>query len=159
MRLFTSRRHIRETLTLVNDDAGTSGRPEADDLGPTDAEDGRIHICLMNEYGGGLPLWPENIDTEIDDLVLSGSLIADLETFVTRWNAAIPPEVSDDRWDGVPIMQSLVAARYALGQLLHPARERAAEAESEEMRRIGEDLRIRLERELGPGYRVTYVHT
>lgn len=112
----------------------------------------------MNEYGGCLPLWADDIDIDVDDLVLSDSLVSDLEAFAVRWNAAISPEVSDDRWDGVPIMQSLVSARYTLGRLLHPGRERALEAEHEEMRRIGEQLRARLERELGPGYCVTYVH-
>lgn len=121
-------------------------------------EDDRIHIRLMNEYGGGLPLWPEDIDTDVEDLHLSDSLLSDLEAFVERWDASISPEVYDDRWDGVPIMQSLVGARYALGRLLHPSRERAAVAENEEMRRIGEGLRTRLEHELGPAYRVTYVH-
>jgi hypothetical protein len=124
----------------------------------TGHEDDRIHIRLMNEYGGGLPLWPDDLDTDVDDLDLSDSLRADLEAFVERWDASIPPEVYDDRWDGVPVMQSLVRMRYALGRLLHPARERAAVVEDEQMRRIGADLRDRLEHELGPRYRVTYVH-
>ncbi|MCL3818353.1 hypothetical protein [Aeromicrobium wangtongii] len=122
------------------------------------AADDRIHIRLMNEYGGGLPLWPDDIDFDVDELHLSDSLTSDLEAFAARWDASISPEVYDDRWDGVPVMQSLVRARYALGRLLHPSRERAAAAEHDEMRRIGAELRDRLEQELGPAYRVTYVH-
>lgn len=124
----------------------------------TDADDGRIHIVLANEYGYGVPLWPDDIDTDVEDLGLSNSLLADLEAFGDRWNAAVPREIFDDRWDGVPIMRSLVSARYAIGRFLHPAQERAADAEREEIIRIGEELRVRLERELGPAYRVTYVH-
>lgn len=123
-----------------------------------DDGDDRIHIRLMNEFGGGLPLWPDDIDADVDDLDLSESLLSDLAAFVDRWDASIPPEVYDDRWVGVPIMQQLVGARYTLGRLLHPSRKRAAVAEDEEMRGIGEELRTRLERELGPSYRVTYVH-
>ena len=121
-------------------------------------DDDRIHIRLMNEHGGGLPLWPDDIDEDADDLVLSGSLRAELLAFSDRWNASIPAEVTDDRWDGVPIMQQLVAARYALARRLNPARQRADEAEDREMRQTGEVLRLRLEQELGPRYRVTYQH-
>ncbi|MCL8249766.1 hypothetical protein AERO_00075 [Aeromicrobium fastidiosum] len=113
-----------------------------------------IHIRVMNEYGGGLPLWPD----DVDDLDLSDGLRADLMAFADRWDAAIDPEVTDDRWDGVPVMQTLVGAKYSLGRLLHPARERSAEAEHEDMRRTGEALAVRVQDELGPAYRVTYVH-
>lgn len=112
----------------------------------------------MNEYGGGLPLWPDDIDLDVDDLNLSDGLRSDLMAFVDRWDAAIDPEVTDDRWDGVPVMQTLVRAKYSLGRLLHPARERAAEAAYEDMRRTGESLTLRVQQELGPAYRVTYVH-
>lgn len=124
----------------------------------TDHPDELIRIRVMNEYGGGLPLWPGDIDDDIDDLNLSDALRADLMAFVDRWDAAISPEVYDDRWDGVPVMQQLVSAKHALGRLLHPGRERAAETEHEEMRLIGEDLAVSVQRELGPAYRVTYVH-
>ena len=117
-----------------------------------------IHIRVMNEFGGGLPLWPEDIDDDVDELDLSEDLRADLMTFADRWDAAIDPEVADDRWDGIPVMQNLVSAKYALGRLLHPARERAAKAEHEDMRRTGEALAMRVQDELGPAYRVTYVH-
>jgi hypothetical protein len=120
-----------------------------------------LNIRLMNEYGYGPPLWPDVLDdVDPEDLFdgLSKSLQADLMAFVNRWDANVSPEVYDDRWDGVPVMMQLVAARYALGRLLHPGRERAAVVEDQEMRRIGEELRVRLQQELGPGYRVTYVH-
>jgi hypothetical protein len=78
--------------------------------------------------------------------------------FADRWEAAIPPEVFDDRWDGVPIMRSLVSARYAVGRWLHPARAQAAAEEHEAMRRTGAALAQRVQNELGPRYAVTYVH-
>lgn len=128
------------------------------DTEPVNTKGAPIHIRLMNEYGCDIPLWPDDMDTDVDELVLSESLRSDLVAFAARWDAAISPEVYDDRWDGVPIMRSLVSARYALIRRLHPARKRAAQAEHEEMCRLGEDLRARVEDELGPGYRVTYVH-
>lgn len=124
----------------------------------TSPADDLIHIRLMNEYGGGLPLWPEDIDEDVDDLRLGDDLRAELMAFADRWDRSIPPEVYDDRWDGVPGMQQLVAAKYRADRLLHPARGRAAAQEDEDMRRIGEALAIRVQDELGPRYRVTYVH-
>ncbi|MET0820553.1 MAG: hypothetical protein ABWY58_06290 [Aeromicrobium sp.] len=126
----------------------------------TNLPDDVIGIRVMNEYGVDLPLWADDIDvdTEVDDLDLSAGLRAGLMAFADRWNAAVPPEVSDDRWDGVPVMQSLVSAKYALGRRLHPAGERAVEDEREEMRRIGESLAVRVQDELGPRFSVTYVH-
>ena len=115
-------------------------------------------IRVMNEYGGGLPLWPDDIDTEVDDLDLSAGLRADLMAFADRWEAAVPAEVYEDRWVGVPVMESLVRAKYAVGRRLHPARERAARDEDEQMRRTGESLAVRLQQELGAGFDVTYVH-
>ena len=73
-----------------------------------DRHDDLVHIRVMNEYGGGLPLWPEDIDVEVDDLLAERVLTADLMTFGERWDAAIDPEVTDDRWTGVPVMQALV---------------------------------------------------
>jgi hypothetical protein len=124
----------------------------------TKSSDDLIYIRVMNEYGGGLPLWPDDIDDDVNDLDLSEDLRADLMTFAERWDAAIDPEVTDDRWDGVPVMQTLVRAKYSMGRLLHPARERAAEAEYEDMRRTGEALAVRVQDELGSAYRVRYVH-
>ena len=112
----------------------------------------------MNEYDCELPLWPDDLETDVEELDLSDGMLYDLRAFAARWDAAISPEATDDRWDGVPIMRSLVSARYSLDRLVHPARQRAYAAEFEAMRRIGEDLRVRLERELGPDYRVTYHH-
>jgi hypothetical protein len=124
----------------------------------TNSSDDLIYIRVMNEYGCGLPLWPDDIDDDVNDLDLSEDLRADLMTFAERWDAAIDPEVTDDRWDGVPVMQTLVRAKYSMGRLLHPARERAAEAEYEDMRRTGEALAVRVQDELGSAYRVRYVH-
>jgi hypothetical protein len=124
----------------------------------TNSSDDLIYIRVMNEYGGGLPLWPDDIDDDVNDLDLSEDLRADLMTFAERWDAAIDPEVTDDRWDGVPVMQTLVRAKYSMGRLLHPARERAADAEYEDMRRTGEALAVRVQDELGSAYRVRYVH-
>jgi hypothetical protein len=117
-----------------------------------------IHIRVMNDYCGGLPLWPDHPDDDVEELDLSEGLRADLMAFADRWDAAIDPEVTDDRWDGVPVMQRLVDVKHSLGRLLHPARERAAEAEREDIRRTGEALAVRVQDELGPAYRVRYVH-
>ena len=117
-----------------------------------------VGLRVMNEYGGGLPLWPDDVDTDVDELDLTAGLRADLMDFAVRWDAAVPPEIYDDRWDGVPVMQSLVSAKYALGRRLHPARERAAARENEEMRLLGESLAVRVQQELGPRFEVTYVH-
>jgi hypothetical protein len=53
-------------------------------------------------------------------------------------------------------MRQLVDVRSALQRFLSPAGHWQAEAENEAIHTLGEDLRTRLERELGPGYRVTY---
>lgn len=122
------------------------------------AEDERINIRLMNEYGAEIPLWTDEGLTDGEELGLSDALLSDLASFANRWEASISPEVFDDRWDGVPIMSSLVIARYSLHRLFHPAERREAKAEDAEMRRLGEDLRSRLEHELGSRYCVTYQH-
>lgn len=119
--------------------------------------DGRIHIRLMNDYSAEMPLWDHEGHTDGSDLPISDGLRADLEAFAARWDAAVPREVTDDRWDGVPVMSDLVRLRYALHRLLHPAEQRAARAEDEAMRALGEELRVRLQEELGDQYVVTYV--
>lgn len=121
-------------------------------------EDSRIHILLANEYCVDFPLWPDDDEIDVENLGLSDALSSDLRAFAARWEAAVPAEIFDDRWDGVPVMQQLVDVRYALQRLLNPAGRRQAKAEDEAMQARGEDLRTRLERELGPGYRVTYQH-
>ena len=93
-----------------------------------------------------------------DELELSDSLRSDLQSFAIRWEASIPGEIFDDRWDGNRLMSRLVAAKYALRRLASLSRRRAEAAECAEMSRIGEELRIRLELELGDAYRVTYRH-
>lgn len=115
-------------------------------------------VRVMNDYGIDLPLWLDDPDLDGDDLDLSDGLRADLMAFAERWEAGIDPEVFDDRWAGVPVMDTLVGVRYSLGRLLHPARQRAARAEAKDMRRVGEALAVRVQDELGPAYRVRYQH-
>lgn len=119
---------------------------------------GRIHIRLMNNYSAKIPLWADSGHTDGEELGISEALRSDLASFARRWEASISDDVSDDRWDGVPVMSSLVSARYALRRRLKPGQRRAVELEDAEMQRIGEELRLRLESELGSHYRVTYHH-
>lgn len=116
-----------------------------------------VEIVLMNEYGGQT-LWDDEGGMDPDKLALSDDLRADLEAFADRWDANVPAEVYDDRWDGVPVMMQLVDLKYALRRKLNPAARRRAEIEDAEMRVLGEQLRVRLQDELGDGYRVTYAH-
>ncbi|ROR91318.1 hypothetical protein [Nocardioides aurantiacus] len=118
---------------------------------------GRVHLRLMNEFGCDPPLWDELGGTDGEGLDLSDGLLADLSAFADRWEAAVPAEVFDDRWDGVPVMQQLVSLRYTLLGL-RPATRRRTRAEDRTLRELGESLRQRLQDELGDGYRVTYQH-
>ena len=122
------------------------------------AGEGPIDIRLMNEYGVEMPLWGVDGLMDGDELELSDGLRADLESFADRWEASISPEVSDDRWDDVPVMRSLVRARYSLQSRLNPSAQRDAANEDAEMLALGEELRSRLQEELGSDYRVTYRH-
>ena len=115
-----------------------------------------VHLRLMNEYSVDMPLWDDTGHVGDDGLDLSDELRADLAAFAERWEAAVPDEVFDDRWDGVPVMARLVSARYAVRRLLDPAGRRRAVAEDAAMARLGEQLRARLADELGPAYVVTY---
>ena len=124
----------------------------------TSDRDEPTKLVLMNEYGGGMPLWDDEGQTDGDELGLSDSLRADLQAFSTRWQSMIPDEVSDDRWDGNWVMSRVTSRRYALRRLLHPGARRARVAEDVEMRRIGEALRDRLQDELGSSHLVTYRH-
>lgn len=117
-----------------------------------------IELRLMNEYCVDVPLWGDDGHCGEEGLDLSPDLLADLRAFAERWEASISPEAFDDRWDGVPVMQQLVSARYAWQRLIHPSRRRAAAREDEAMRELGAVLRDRLQRELGPRYRVAYHH-
>lgn len=122
------------------------------------SDDGHIRIRLMNEYGARIPLWADDGQTDGEELALSDSLRADLATFAARWEANVPDEVSDDRFDAVPVLRSLASMRYSLRRFMHPKRRRDAGVEEQDMRRVGEDLRNRLQHELGDGYIVTYRH-
>lgn len=90
----------------------------------TNSSDDLIYIRVMNEYGGDLPLWPDDIDDDVDDLDLSEGLRSDLMTFADRWDAAIDPEVTDDRWTGAPVMQTLVSATRWADSCIRPESER-----------------------------------
>jgi len=117
-----------------------------------------VKILLMNEYGGGMPLWDDGCQTDGDELGLSDELRADLQAFSTRWESSISPDVFDDRWDGNWLMSRVTSAKYTLKRLINPGAGRAAVAEDAAMRRIGEALRDRLQAELGDGYVVTFRH-
>lgn len=117
-----------------------------------------MKVRLMNEYSVTLPLWDDEGLMDGDELELSDALRADLESFASRWEASISDEAFDDRWDGVPVMRWLVSARHSLQRMLNPAAQRDAAAEDTAMRILGEELRDRLQQELGSGYRVIYRH-
>ena len=117
-----------------------------------------IRIKLMNDYGAEIPLWDEEGHTDGQELGLSESLVGDLAAFAERWEAAVPAEVYDDRYDGDPVKSRLVRMRYGLKRLVNPAERQARIAEHMTMAELGEGLRSRLQTELGPDYRVTYHH-
>lgn len=126
------------------------------------SDGGPIEIRLMNEYSVEMPLWDDEGLMADDELDLSDALRADLMSFARRWADSIPSDVFDDRWEGdtimSSIMSSIMSARYALPRLLNPFARRRAVAEDLKMRRLGAELRDRLQLELGSGYRVTYRH-
>lgn len=120
--------------------------------------DERIQIRLMNEYWVTIPLWDDEGQTDGEELGLSEELYADLASFQRRWEASIPADVFDDRFDGYPVVRFLVESGRSLRRRANMAARRAAEQEDAELRRLGEELRDRLERELGSRYRVIYKH-
>ena len=120
--------------------------------------DERINIRLMNEYSASIPLWTDEGQTDGEELGLSDALRGDLRLFAHRWEASIPNDVFDDRFDAIPIVRSLVDTWRSLRRRVNPAARRSAEAEDVELRRLGEELRGRLEFELGSRYVVTYKH-
>lgn len=118
-----------------------------------------IEIRLMNEYGGGMPLWDvADLDDEWWSELLTGELESDLEKFADRWSATVPDEIFDDRFDHLPVVPRVIDAARAVRRLLRPAERRALAVEMTALRAQGEELRNRLQAELGDGYRVTYVH-
>jgi hypothetical protein len=122
------------------------------------AGDERPTIRLMNEYSVTIPLWDDEGQTDGNELGLSDALRADLTSFARRWEATIPVETFDDRFDDVPVTRSVIDAWRLLRRIANPAGRRAARAEDVELRSLGEDLRGRLEHELGGRYRVIYQH-
>ena len=114
-------------------------------------------IRVMGEHGGGECLWgPEGL-TDGEQLGLSAGLRRDLVAFGDRWEANVPRSVTDDRWDGVPVMSRLVSLKYAVLDR-RPSVRRAAKAESAAMRALGESLAARVQAEVGPEFVVTYQH-
>ncbi|TCI98838.1 hypothetical protein [Aeromicrobium sp. IC_218] len=117
-----------------------------------------IEVRVMNEYGVDFPLWFDDEDgpDDPDEVELSPQLTQDLEAFAARWQAWDVPEVYEDRWDGVPIMQTLASWRWPLLRLLNPRRRSRDKAEAAAMHELGEQLARRVQDELGPRYAVTY---
>ena len=113
-------------------------------------------IRVMGEHGGGECLWGDEGLTDGEEYGLSAELRRDLAAFGDRWEANVSPEVTDDRWYGVPVMSQLVSLKYAVLDR-RPSVRRAARAESAAMRALGESLAARVQAEVGPAYRVTYV--
>ena len=116
-----------------------------------------IEIRVMNEYGG-CHLWDEEGGTDAEELGLSAGLTADLEAFAARWDASIPAATFDDRFDHLPVIRSVVDGARAVRTLLDRQGRRAAELEDAAIRAQGEELAARVQEEMGPRYRVTYVH-
>ena len=116
-----------------------------------------IEIRFMWEYGVTVPLWDDEGLMDEDEVPISAVLRADLEAWSDRLDRSIPPEVHDDRFDHRPVVRSLVGAGRAARRLVRPARRRAREAERLEIERLGAELAKRVQHELGPGHRVTYV--
>ena len=71
--------------------------------------------------------------------------------------ANVAPEVYDDRWTGVFLMQTWVRWKYAISDLRTGAA-RQRRRDFEELRRVGEDLARRVQEEVGPAYVVRYQH-
>ena len=116
-------------------------------------------IELVNEYGVDFPVWDDEEGLlDPDDLDLTPALVADLRQFAALWQAGIPAEVYDDRFDGVPVLDALVRARHRLMRRLDPSRRPPPEASDEAMRARGKELAARLQAELGDGVVVTYHH-
>ncbi len=127
-------------------------------IGLMDERTRPIAITIANEYTVDFPLWDAEGLINEEDVDISEELRRDLVSFGRRWNDSVSLEVSDDRWDDEPFMRSLVRLRYAVPKRLNPLRRRRAVTEYAEMRKLGEDLRARLQEELGSGYHVTYRH-
>lgn len=114
-----------------------------------------IEVRVMNEHGVDFPLWFDDEDDQ-DEVGLSLQLTADLMAFAARWHAWDVPEVYEDRWSGVPVMQTLAAWKWPLLRLLNPERRRREKAEAAAIEELGEQLARRVQDELGPRYTVTY---
>lgn len=118
-----------------------------------------IEVRVMNEYCVDFPLWGSDGDIGPDDpeeAGLSPALTADLMAFAARWEANIDPAMSDDRWDGMPVVRSIVERARALRMWLDRDGRRRWKAEAAAMEELGEQLARRVQDELGPRYAVTY---
>lgn len=111
----------------------------------------------MNDYGA-FCLWDDEGGTDAEALGLTAGLAADLEAFAQRWDESIPADVFDDRFDHLPVVRSVVDGLRAVRWRLDHERRRAAETEDDAIRVLGEELAVRVQDELGPGYRVRYLH-
>jgi hypothetical protein len=119
--------------------------------------DESMEIRVMWDYGAGECLWGDGGLTDGEEYGLSDQLRRDLQAFGDRCEDNVSPEVYDDRWDGVPFMQTWVRLRYALSDARTGAgRERARESDA--LRDVGEELARRVQAEVGPAYRVWYQH-
>lgn len=119
-------------------------------------DDGRRAIRLMMDYGVTMPLWGDDHFADDEGLGLSEALRSDLEAFAERWEASIPPRAFDDRWDNAPAIRTVVNLCRDIRWFLDRDGRRAAEREDEAIRAEGEDLRRRLQAELGDQFDVTY---
>ena len=68
----------------------------------------RRQIRLMMDCGVTMPLWGDDHFGDDEGLDLSDALRHDLQAFADRWEASIPPETFEDRWDGAPVIDTLV---------------------------------------------------
>lgn len=124
-----------------------------------DEREDPIEVRVMNDYGVEFPLWGSDGDIGPDDpedAGLSPELTADLHAFAARWEAHISPESTDDRWDGIPVVRSVVERARALRTWADRDGRRQWEAEAAAMAELGEQLARRVQDELGPRYAVTY---
>ncbi|MCX6405691.1 MAG: hypothetical protein NTV28_02100 [Propionibacteriales bacterium] len=116
-----------------------------------------MEIRVMWDYGAGECLWGDEGGTDGEEFGLSDGLRRDLRAFGDRCEANVPPQVYDDRWTGVFLMQTWVRWKYAISDLRTGAA-RQRRRDFEELRRVGEDLARRVQEEVGPAYVVRYQH-
>ncbi|MDO9380722.1 MAG: hypothetical protein Q7T56_17910 [Nocardioidaceae bacterium] len=117
-----------------------------------------IAVKIMNEYSVDMPLWYVDAQDDGDDLPISDGLRRDLRAFARRWDDTVDDDVFDDRFDRMPPVRFVVDSWRSLTWRLSPGKQQHAASEDAALRQTGERLRVRLQDELGDGYRVTYHH-